>query len=265
MKDYPRARKRFGQHFLEAAWVARLVELVAPAADDTFLEVGPGRGALTRVLAPRVARLVCIEIDRDLADRLRTSAPPNVEVVTGDVLATDLAAVLGTSPGARVIGNLPYNIASPILFKLVHAVDGGAGFVDATVMLQREVANRLAASPGSADYGALAIQASRVAEVTSLLTLPPGAFRPPPKVTSAVVRMRFVLPRVDVGDVGTFERLVRGAFLQRRKMIQNALVPVADSLGRSASELIARAGIDPQKRPEALTLEEFARLSRAVL
>jgi len=265
VKDYPRARKRFGQHFLEAAWVARLVDLVAPATDDTFLEVGPGRGALTRVLAPRVARLVCIEIDRDLADRLRTSAPPNVEVVTGDVLATDLAAVLGTSRGARVIGNLPYNIASPILFKLVHDVDRGAGFVDATVMLQREVANRLAASPGSADYGALAIQASRVAEVTSLLTLPPGAFRPPPKVTSAVVRMRFVPPRVDVGDIGTFERLVRGAFLQRRKMIQNALVPVADSLGRSAGELIARAGIDPQKRPEALTLEEFARLSRAVL
>jgi len=209
--------------------------------------------------------VVCIEIDRDLADRLRTSAPPNVEVVTGDVLATDLAAALGMSRGARVIGNLPYNIASPILFKLVHAVDSGAGFVDATVMLQREVANRLAASPGSPDYGGLTIQASRVAEVTSLLTLPPGAFRPPPKVTSAVVRLRFVPSRVDVGDVGTFERLVRGAFLQRRKMIQNALVPVADSLGHSASELIARAGIDPQKRPEALTLEEFARLSRAVL
>jgi 16S rRNA (adenine1518-N6/adenine1519-N6)-dimethyltransferase len=180
-------------------------------------------------------------------------------------LASDLAAVLGMSRGARVIGNLPYNIASPILFKLVHDVDSGAGFVDATVMLQREVANRLAASPGSPDYGGLAIQASRVAEVTSLLTLPPGAFRPPPKVTSAVVRLRFVPSRVDVGDVGTFERLVRGAFLQRRKMIQIALVPVADSLGRSASELIARAGIDPQKRPEALTLEEFARLSRAVL
>ena len=265
MKEYPRARKRFGQHFLEPAWVARLVALMAPGSDETVLEIGPGRGALTRMLAPRVARLVCIEIDRDLAERLRTSAPPNVEVVTGDVLTTDLAAVLGTSPGARIVGNLPYNVASPILFKLLHDVDAGAGFVDATVMLQREVAERLAATPGSADYGALAIQASRVADVTSLMTLPPGAFRPPPKVTSAVVRLRFVPPRVEVGDVGVFERLVRGAFLQRRKMIQNSLVPVAESLGRSADELIARAGIDPRKRPEALTLEEFARLSRAVL
>jgi len=265
VKEYPRARKRFGQHFLEPAWVARLVDLVAPVSHETFLEVGPGRGALTRVLAPRVARLVCVEIDRDLADRLRTAALPNVDVVTADVLATDLGAVLGTSQGARVIGNLPYNVASPILFKLLHDVDGGAGFVDATVMLQREVANRLAALPGSADYGALAIQASRIAEVTILLSLPPGAFRPPPKVASAVVRMRFVPPRADVGDVGIFERLVRGAFLQRRKMIQNALVPVAASLGRSADELIARAEIDPRKRPEALTLEEFARLSRAVL
>lgn len=265
MKEYPRARKRFGQHFLEPAWVARLVALMNPGSDETVLEIGPGRGALTRVLAPRVARLVCIEIDRDLAERLRTSAPPNVEVVTGDVLATDLTAVLGSSHGARIIGNLPYNVASPILFKLLHDVDAGAAFVDATVMLQREVADRLAAAPGSADYGALAIQASRVAEVTSLLTLPPGAFRPPPKVTSAVVRLRFVQSQVDVGDVAVFERVVRGAFLQRRKMIQNALVPVAESLGRSAGDLIARAGIDPRKRPEALTLEEFARLSRAVL
>ena len=172
MKEYPRARKRFGQHFLEPAWVARLVALMNPGSDETVLEIGPGRGALTRVLAPRVARLVCIEIDRDLAERLRTSAPPNVEVVTGDVLATDLTAVLGSSHGARIIGNLPYNVASPILFKLLHDVDAGAAFVDATVMLQREVADRLAAAPGSADYGALAIQASRVAEVTSLLTLP---------------------------------------------------------------------------------------------
>ena len=265
MKEYPRARKRFGQHFLEPAWVVRLVDLVAPASDETFLEIGPGRGALTRILAPRVARLVCVEIDRDLAERLRASALPNVEVVTGDVLQTDLAATVGTSRGVRVIGNLPYNVGSPILFKLLHDVDAGAGFADATVMLQREVADRLAATPGSDDYGALAIQASRIAEISTILTLPPGAFRPPPKVASAVVRLRFVPPRVDVGDVAIFERLVRGAFLQRRKMIQNALVPVADSLGRSASELIVQAGVDPHKRPEALTLEEFARLSRAVL
>jgi 16S rRNA (adenine1518-N6/adenine1519-N6)-dimethyltransferase len=266
VKEFPRARKRFGQHFLEPAWVRRLVDLVAPAADDTFLEIGPGRGALTRELAPRVGRLIAVEIDRDLADRLRTADLPHVEVVTGDFLTTDVRSLLGDDvPRARIIGNLPYNVSSPILFKVLHAQDDGARFTDATLMLQREVAERLTASPGDGAYGALAIQVARIADVATVLTLPPGAFRPPPKVTSAVVRLRFRPPAVDVGNVATFEKVVRGAFLQRRKMVQNALEPVAAGFGLNAAVLLDRAGVDPRKRPEALTLDEFARLARAVL
>ena len=132
-------------------------------------------------------------------------------------------------------------------------------------MLQKEVADRLVAKPGRKEYGALAIQVALTADVEHLLTLPPGAFRPPPKVTSAVVRLRFRPPSVDVGDPGVFERIVRGMFLQRRKTVSNALRPVADSLGHSSAELLERAQVDGRLRPEALTLDQIARLSRAVL
>ena len=261
-----RAKKRFGQHFLEPAWVNKLIQAVNPSPDDTFLEIGPGRGALTKALAPRVRRMVAVEIDRDLAADLPAHVPPNVRVVEGDFLRVDLDAVLqGEEIPLRVIGNLPYNVASPILFALLDAADEGRRFVDATLMLQKEVADRLVARPGSRDYGALAIQVSLMARVDRILTLPPGAFRPPPKVTSAVVRLQFHPPSEQVGDRATFERVVRGVFLQRRKTLLNALKPVADSFNRSASELIEQAGVDPSKRPEALTLEEMARLARAVL
>ncbi len=265
MTHVHRARKRFGQHFLEAAWVDRLVDLLAAGTDDTFLEIGPGRGAVTARLAPRIARLVCVEIDRDLVDLLRRSMPANVDVVSGDVLEVDLASVIPAGTAVRVVGNLPYNVSSPILFKLLHDAGGPPRLTDATLMLQKEVAERLSASAGTPAYGVLAVQAARVADVSQLLTLPPGAFRPPPKVTSAVVRLQFRPAAIEVGDPKVFERIVRGVFLQRRKMMNNALEPVAASFGRTAADLLARAGIDPRKRPESLTLDEFARLSRAVL
>jgi 16S rRNA (adenine1518-N6/adenine1519-N6)-dimethyltransferase len=262
----PRARKRFGQHFLEPAWVARLIEAMRPEPGDVFLEIGPGRGALTIPLASRVARIVAVEIDRDLAAALPARLPASVRVVQGDFLDADLQDLLRGEPHpVRVVGNLPYNVSSPILFKVLQGAGEGRVFSDATVMLQKEVADRLAATPGSADYGALAIQASLSADVQRLLTLPPGAFRPPPKVTSAVVRLAFRPPAVDVGDPKVFERVVRGVFLQRRKTLQNALKPVADSLGRSAADLIERAGVDGSRRPGMLTLAEMAALSRAVL
>jgi 16S rRNA (adenine1518-N6/adenine1519-N6)-dimethyltransferase len=262
----PRAKKRFGQHFLESAWVNKLINAVAPSADDTFLEIGPGRGALTKVLAPRVRRIVAVEIDRDLAATLPDQVPGNVRVVEGDFLHINLdAALAGEDAPVRVIGNLPYNVASPILFALISAADEGRRFSDATLMLQKEVADRLVATPGTPDYGALAIQVSLIADVDRILTLPPGAFRPPPKVTSAVVRLRFRSPSEDVGSRATFERVVRGIFLQRRKTLLNALKPVADSFGRSAAEVIEQAAVDPSKRPEKLTLGEMARLARAVL
>jgi 16S rRNA (adenine1518-N6/adenine1519-N6)-dimethyltransferase len=274
---YPRARKRFGQHFLEPAWVARLVNLVDPKPGDTFLEIGPGRGALTRVLAPRAGRVIAIEIDRDLAAALPATVPSNVTVVEGNVLDVDVDWVLaGAIPGEsadvlraarpiRVIGNLPYYISSPILFKLLAAADAGRRFSDATLMLQKEVVDRITAAPGSGDYGTLAIQVARVADVERLLTLPPGAFRPPPKVTSAAVRLRFRPPSVDVGDTGVFEKVVRGIFLQRRKTLANALKPVADALGQSADKVVERAEVDGRRRPETLSLAEIARICRAML
>jgi 16S rRNA (adenine1518-N6/adenine1519-N6)-dimethyltransferase len=269
----PRARKRFGQHFLEPAWVEKLVEAVSPAANETFLEIGPGRGALTRALAPRVGRLVCIEIDRDLAAALPASVPPNVDIVEGDFLDTDVRSLLHGALGhatdpthpVRVVGNLPYNISSAILFKLLDCADDGRLIGDATLMLQQEVAERLTAGPGTKAYGTLAVQIQRLADVKAVFRLPPGAFRPAPRVTSAVVRLAFRPSHVEVGEPATFSRIVRGVFLHRRKTMLNAIEAVAGSMGIAASDMLARAGIDPGKRPEQLTVAEFARLSRAVL
>ena len=261
----PRPRKRFGQHFLEAAWVAKLVDALATQPDDTFLEIGPGRGALTAPLASRVKRLVAVEIDRDLAAAL-PSQLPDVHVVQADFLDVNLPDLLRDERHpVRVVGNLPYNVASPILFKLLHDADDGRLLRDATLMLQKEVADRLVARPGSTAYGALAIQVALLADADRILSLPPGAFRPPPKVKSAVVRLRFRPPALEVGDRLVFEKLVRGLVLQRRKTLGNALKPVADSMGRSAAEVIERARLDPRRRPEALSLDDMARLSRAVL
>ena len=259
------ARKRFGQHFLEPAWVAKLVDALDARADETFLEIGPGRGALTVPLAARVKHLLAVEIDRDLAADLPAKVP-DIHLVQADFLDVNIPDLLRNSPKpVRVVGNLPYNVASPILFKLLHDADDGRMLRDATLMLQKEVADRLVATPGSDGYGALAIQVALLADAERILSLPPGAFRPAPKVKSAVVRLRFREPRVDVGDRSMFEKLVRGLFLQRRKTLANALKPVADSIGRSPTELVDRARVDAQKRPEALTLDDFARLARAML
>jgi 16S rRNA (adenine1518-N6/adenine1519-N6)-dimethyltransferase len=262
----PRSRKRFGQHFLEAAWVTKIIDSLGATSDDTFLEIGPGRGALTRPLAARAGRVIAVEIDRDLAGLLGEQQIPNLRIIQADVLDVNLADALGDEPHPiRVAGNLPYNISSPILFALLRAADQGRLFSDATLMLQKEVADRLIATPGHKEYGVLAIQVAVAADVERVFTLPPGAFRPPPKVTSAVVRLRFRPPAVDIGDPDVFERIVRGMFLQRRKTLANALRPVAGSLGQSTAELLERARVDGSRRPEALSLEEIARLSRAVL
>jgi 16S rRNA (adenine1518-N6/adenine1519-N6)-dimethyltransferase len=257
-------RKRFGQHFLEPAWVRKVVDRAAPDRADRFLEIGPGRGALTLALAPRVAGIVAVEIDTDLAASLQSVAPPNVHVVSGNFLDTDLPALLheNVARGAartRVIGNLPYNVSSPILFRLLHFADR---FFDATLMVQREVADRLAARPGTGDYGVLTLMTMIYGDVTRLLDLPPGAFRPPPKVRSAVVSIRFRPPLVDVSLLPWYERLVRGVFQQRRKTIANAMRGTLPAL---ESSLIARwleeAAIDPTRRPETLEVIELTRLA----
>ncbi len=256
-------RKRFGQHFLEDAWARKVVDAIQPAPTDTFLEVGPGRGALTLRLAQASARVVANELDRDLAAMLRAAAPANVEVIAGDVLHIDVAAVAGSADvnALRLVGNLPYYISSPILFRALHLQRVQRLFRDATLMLQHEVVERVTAEPGSGEYGPLAIFTRLEAKAERLLTLPPGAFRPPPQVWSAVVQLVFRTPDVTIQDRGVFERMVRSLFTQRRKTVLNALKPFAASSRLGAREALGRAGIEVMRRPETLQLAEFARLA----
>jgi 16S rRNA (adenine1518-N6/adenine1519-N6)-dimethyltransferase len=267
------ARKRFGQHFLEAAWADKLVAAIEPHPGDQFLEIGPGPGALTLRLAPLVAHVTAIEIDRDLIAALAPKLPANVSLRQADVLSVDLATVMPSGP-VRVAGNLPYNIASPILFRLLEeyrrtrspadgaAVRGGT-LIDATLMVQREVADRITAGPGFRDYGALSIGVQTYADVRRVLTLPPGAFRPPPKVHSAVVRLTFRPPRERILDERVFDRMVRSIFTQRRKTLANALASFASTRGTDPRAALADAGIDPRRRAETLDLAELARLAKA--
>ena len=206
--------------------------------------------------------LTAIEVDRDLAARLAPALPSHARLVVADVLTVDLASIVGDSP-LRVAGNLPYNISSPILFKVIESARRTRLIPDATVMLQLEVAERLVAPVGTADYGVLSILTRLHADVTRVLTLPPGAFRPMPKVRSAVVRLAFRPSPVEIGDEAVFERLVRTIFMQRRKTILNALRPFAEPLGVDPAKALDVAGIDPRRRPETLDLPELARLGSA--
>ena len=259
-----RARKRFGQHFLEDVWVRKVVAAVAPHPDDVFLEIGPGAGALTLPIAMSARLVVGIELDRELAADLPVMAPANVRVISGDILYVNLADVLPSPAEAsriRVVGNLPYNISSPILFRLLEAREADDRISDATVMLQKEVADRLVAAPGSKDYGVLTVLLGRRARMTHLLTLPPGAFRPAPKVTSAVVRLDFLADSTVMPAPPGFERMVRALFTRRRKTLGNALAAYAASPGSATAQLLTSIGIDPRRRPETLTIQEFARLA----
>ena len=259
-----RARRRFGQHFLEPPWREKIVEAVAPGPGDVFLEIGPGWGAATFPLAARAGRVLGVEIDRDLARALTSRTASNVEIVTGDFLALDVEALLGKAgtPPFRVFGNLPYSLSAPILFRLLALSRDGAFLRDATLMVQKEVAARLAASPGSGDYGVLAVLTGMRADVTSLLTLPPGAFRPAPKVWSALVRLTFRPPTVTVADPKAFETMVRGLFAYRRKMLANAIRIHAGLDATRTSKVLAAAGLDGRRRPGTLHLTELARLAQ---
>jgi 16S rRNA (adenine1518-N6/adenine1519-N6)-dimethyltransferase len=255
-----RARKKYGQHFLEAVWADRLVAAIDPAPGDRFLEIGPGPGALTLRLAPRVAHLTAVEVDPGMIAALGPRLPATVDLIHADVLDIDIAAVAAGAP-LRVAGNLPYNLSSPILFMILAAHAGGAPLVDATLMLQREVADRIESGPGSKDYGTLSVFVQRRARVRRVLTLPPGAFRPQPKVHSAVVRLAFHPPDVPLRDEATFTAMVRWIFTQRRKTLVNALRRFAEERGADAAAVVATAGIDGRRRPETLQLTELARLA----
>ena len=257
----PQARKRFGQHFLEPAWADKLVKAIDPRPDDRFLEIGPGPGALTLRLAPRVQSLVAVEIDRDMASALEPQVPGNVTIIREDFLETDAGRWPSDAP-LRVAGNLPYNVASPILFKLLEVQRSTGVFTDATLMLQREVADRIEAGPGTGDYGVLSVLVQLRADVQRLLSLPPGAFRPPPKVHSAVIRLRFLeQPAVRLVDDAVFTGMIRSVFTQRRKTLGNALRPFAEGMGVNVRDLLGFANIDPVRRPETLTLQEFGHLA----
>ena len=263
-----RARKRFGQHFLASDWAAKVADAIGAQGSDVILEIGPGRGALTHLLSAAAARVVAFEIDRDLVPLLREVAGPNVTVVQGDFLDVDAGSVgealknAGIAPGTtlRVAGNLPYNVASPILFKLLELVDGGLPVVDAVVMLQREVADRLTARPGTKEYGVLSVLIRHRADVERLLALPAGAFRPQPKVQSAVVRLRFHPPQPAPRHPDVFERLTKAVFTRRRKTLANALDAFTANGGQDA---LRRAGIDGRRRPETLDIPELVALADA--
>jgi 16S rRNA (adenine1518-N6/adenine1519-N6)-dimethyltransferase len=255
-----RPRKKFGQHFLQAAWADRLTTVISPQPSDRFLEIGPGPGALTLRLAPRVAHLTAVEIDDAMVAELAPRLPGNVTLVHADVLDFDLSTVTAVAP-VRVAGNLPYNVSTPILFRLLDEHRAHRRLVDATLMLQREVAERIQAAPGGRDYGVLAILVQLHADVRPLLSLPPGAFRPAPKVHSSVIHLSFRPPAVHLADEPLFESMVRSMFTQRRKMLANALSHFADQRGMDASGVLRQAGVDSRRRPETLQLTELARLA----
>ena len=248
--------RRLGQHFLRPASVERLLGAIAPSRDEVFLEIGPGKGALTLPLAARAARVVAVELDGRLARRLREEAPDNLEVVEADALDADLAVLVPA--GSRLVGNLPYAISSPLLRRFL----GLRGHVrDLHVMLQEEVARRVAASPGSREYGILSVFYALWADVDVPLRFPPGSFDPPPGVGSAVLRARFLAnPREDVGDPVAFKRLVRQAFGRRRRTLENNLRDSYPNLKHHLS-LLNLAGT---RRAETLSVGEFAKLSRAL-
>ncbi len=253
---YAPPRKRFGQHFLhDRTIVDRIVSAFDPKPDETIVEIGPGRGALTLPLLERAQRLHVVELDRDLAARLPTLAAGRGELIVhqADALAFDLFTLARPDQRVRLIGNLPYNISTPLLFHLIEQIDA---IDDMLFMLQREVAERLAAPPGTKTYGRLSVMIQWRFDVELLFGVGPGAFHPPPQVDSSVVRL---LPRrthgIAISDPDSFQRVVRAAFGQRRKTLRNSLRLLLDDAA------FARADIDPRRRAEDLTLEEFARLS----
>lgn len=257
----PRPRKRFGQHFLtDPRLLDRIADALAPTRADTVVEIGPGRGALTDRLADRAGRVVGIEIDRDLAALLRTRYRdrPQVDIVTADALDEDWGALAG---GPYLLaGNVPYYITTPLLFRALERPRPDR----AVLLVQREVAERIVAPPGSREYGALSVNVQLFAQAEVVGRVPPGAFRPVPEVESAIVR---VVPNADgpvsVADEPALRRFVQGIFAYRRKQITRALRELAALDAPAAATVVSAAGIDPAVRPEMLSSAEFVRLFRA--
>jgi 16S rRNA (adenine1518-N6/adenine1519-N6)-dimethyltransferase len=240
------ARKRFGQHFLTDRFVIdAIVDAIDPQPGEFLVEIGPGLGALTHPLLERSGRLTVIELDRDLAKRLRSN--PSLDVIEADALKVDFAAF--AAQRIRVVGNLPYNISTPILFHLLDSIDS---IVDLHVMLQREVVERMAAPPGSKVYGRLSVMLQWRCDIEALFDVEPESFDPPPRVRSAVVRIRPAARRPPV-DAALLQELVGVAFSQRRKLLRNTLGPWLAE--RTSPEVF-----DLQRRAEEVSVDDYLRL-----
>jgi 16S rRNA (adenine1518-N6/adenine1519-N6)-dimethyltransferase len=256
----PPVRKSLGQHFLsDTRILERIVDALQPTQADTVVEIGPGRGALTEILRARAGRVVAIEYDRALTAILREQyARSNVAIVEADVLSLDLHKTAGGP--FLLAGNVPYYITTPILFQALQRPRAER----AVFLVQKEVAERMSAKPGGKTYGALSVNLQALASAEIVMKVPPGAFRPPPKVDSAVVR---VIPRADpvvmADEEASFSAFVQAMFGMRRKQMQRALRAVRNLEADVAMQTLEKLGIDPTLRPESLTPEQFAAVFRA--
>ena len=251
MKHIP--RKRFGQNFLtDQNVLSDIIRVIAPAAGDNMVEIGPGQGAMTALLLAHLSRLQVVELDRDLVAMLQKKFSPDKLIIhSGDALQFDFGALQPTQGKLRIVGNLPYNISSPLLF---HLTQYAQQVEDQHFMLQKEVVQRMVAPPGGKDYGRLSVMLQWRYQMEMLFIVPPTAFDPPPKVDSAIVRMRPIESPLAC-EQARLEQVVTQAFSQRRKVIRNSLSSLF-----TEQQLIA-AGIDPQARPETISLEQYVALT----
>ncbi|HWP44917.1 MAG TPA: 16S rRNA (adenine(1518)-N(6)/adenine(1519)-N(6))-dimethyltransferase RsmA [Blastocatellia bacterium] len=271
-------KKHLGQNFLvDGRIIRRIVDAVSPRPEDAIVEIGPGEGSLTVPLVERAGLVVALEIDRRLVEHLRERIQKeNFLLIEADALQIDWSDLLGqaveslkrlrpqTDPHVRVVANLPYYISTPVIEKLIKA---GRPIEDMTLMLQKEVVERITSRPGSKEYGYLSVLVHLYSKATRLFDVPPSAFRPAPKVWSSIVRLEVRRrPAIDVDDEERFLAVVRAAFAQRRKTVANNLKAAAGALAidREIEAVFDRAGIDPRRRTETLSLDEFAELYRAL-
>lgn len=257
-----RPRRRFGQNFLvDAGYLDAIVAAAGLEREDTVIEIGAGIGNLTAKLAQKAGRVIAIEFDRDMLRALRGELKAaNIEVIEEDALGVDWKKLVGANTKAKAVANLPYNIATELIFRLL---DAREAFSVMLLMTQLEVARRITADVGTKDYGVLSILTNLHANTRIELVIPSGAFRPQPKVDSAVIRFEILdKPRVELDDEKRFKKIVRAAFSQRRKTLANSLAAsrIFGEERDAASRVLCECGIDPMRRAETLSMEEFSKL-----
>ena len=252
-------KKRFGQNFLtDGMIISQIISLIHPQATDHLVEIGPGLGAITLPLLSQVAKIDAIELDKDIVPLLqqKTIGIGHLEIRQQDALTLSLAQLSDKASSLRIVGNLPYNISTPLLF---HLLNQKFFIIDMHFMLQREVAERLAASPGSKKYGRLSVMVQYHCEIEALLDVPPSAFKPSPKVDSMFIRLIPTQPSLAAKSISGLDAVVKQAFSQRRKTLINTLKAII------TKEQLISLDIDPTQRPEELSVENFVRISNILL